>query len=65
MFRAFVRLRQGHWLVPHRQLGLPQEYHRQGELPGEAGQRRHQRHYANGRKDDWNSHLTLAEFAIN
>ena len=23
------------------------------------------RAYANGRKDDWNSHLTLAEFAIN
>ena len=60
-------LRQKHGLVPHRRLGPPQGHQRQGR---ERSRRQCRvisdalRAYTNGRKDDWDSQLTLAEFAI-
>ena len=46
--------------MPHRRLGLSQEHQRANGVISDT-----LRAYANGRKDDWDSHLTLAEFAIN
>ena len=46
--------------MPHRRLGVPQEHQRQGGA-GQCGLHAH----TNGRKGDWDGHLTLAEFAIN
>ena len=56
--RARCCLGQGHGLSPHRRLGLSQEHQRQGRA------RKPLRAYANGCKDEWDSHPTLAVFAI-